>query len=129
MHLFDFNFKGLLRAVSGPNLTGGDLHARRWKIELFFKGIKQHLRIKAFYGISENAVKPQIWIAIAVYVLIAIIRKQSHLTQSSYAILQISSITLFEKMPILQAFFQPPPMGKPLNVTNQHMADFVLDCL
>ena len=73
---------------------------------MFFKWIKQHLRTEAFYGTSENAVKTQIWIAIAVYVLVAIIKKQLHLSQSPYAILQISSITLFEKMPILQAFSQ-----------------------
>jgi hypothetical protein len=95
------------------------LYRARWKIELFFKWIKQHLRIKAFYGTSENAVKTQIWIAIAVYVLVAIIKKQLHLSQSPYAILQISSITLFEIMPISQAFAQPPPFGEPLDLTNQ----------
>src|SRR3989454_7341345 len=80
------------------------LYRARWQIELFFKWIKQHLRIKAFYGTSENAVKTQIWIAIAVYVLVAIIKKQLHLSQSPYTILQISSLTLFETMPISQAF-------------------------
>ncbi len=80
------------------------LYKSRWQVELFFKWIKQHLRIKAFYGTSENAVKTQIWIAISVYVLIAIIRKKLNLRLSLYTILQILSVALFEKMPILQAF-------------------------
>ena len=95
------------------------LYRSRWKIELFFKWIKQHLRIKAFYGTSENAVKTQVWIAIAVYILIAIIKKRLQLSPSPYSILQISSITLFEKMPIVQAFAQPPPIRDPLDLTNQ----------
>ncbi len=86
-----------------PALTITELYQRRWQIELFFKWIKQHLRIKAFYGTSENAVKTQIWIAISVYVLVAIIKKQLNLERSLYSILQILSITLFEKMPLLQA--------------------------
>jgi hypothetical protein len=76
----------------------------RWQIELFFKWIKQHLRIKAFYGTSENAVKTQIWIAICVYVLIVIVKKKMQLELSTYTILQILSVTLFEKTPILQVF-------------------------
>jgi hypothetical protein len=72
-------------------------------VELFFKWIKQHLRIKAFYGTSENAVKTQIWIAVSVYVLVAIVRKRLGLEASLYQILQILSVTLFEKTPILQA--------------------------
>jgi IS4 transposase len=72
-------------------------------VELFFKWIKQHLRIKAFYGTSENAVKTQIWIAVSIYVLMAIVRKRLGLQVSLYQILQILSVTLFEKMPILQA--------------------------
>ena len=72
-------------------------------MELFFKWIKQHLRIKAFYGTSENAVKTQIWIAVSVYVLVAIVRKRLGVEASLYQILQILSITLFEKTPILQA--------------------------
>ena len=86
-----------------PALTITELYRKRWQIELFFKWIKQHLRIKAFYGTSENAVKTQIWIAITVYVLVAIIKKQLKLKQSLYTILQIVSVTLFEKMPLLQA--------------------------
>ena len=87
-----------------PALTIANLYRSRWQIELFFKWIKQHLRIKAFYGTSENAVKTQIWIAISVYVLVAILRKRLHIAYSPYTILQILSQTLFEKMPILQAF-------------------------
>jgi hypothetical protein len=85
-----------------PAKTIADLYKCRWQIELFFKWIKQHLRIKAFYGTSENAVKTQIWIAISVYVLVAIVKKEMKLDQSLYTILQILSVTLFEKMPILQ---------------------------
>jgi len=86
-----------------PALTITEIYHKRWQIELFFKWIKQHLRIKAFYGTSENAVKTQIWIAISVYVLVAIIKKQLKLEQSLYTILQIISVTLFEKIPLLQA--------------------------
>jgi len=76
----------------------------RWQIELFFKWIKQHLRIKAFFGISENAVKTQIRIVICVYVLVAIIKKHLRVETKPYEILQVLSVSLFEKMPILQAF-------------------------
>src|SRR5210317_2004002 len=86
-----------------PALTIAELYRCRWRVEIFFKWIKQHLRIKAFYGTSENAVKTQIWIAISVYVLVAIIKKRMKLDLSLYKILQIFSITLFEKMPILRA--------------------------
>jgi hypothetical protein len=79
------------------------LYKNRWQVELFFKWIKQHLRIKRFYGTSENAVKSQIWIAVSVYVLIAIIKKQLNLNASLYTVLQILSVTLFEKIPIEQA--------------------------
>ena len=74
-----------------------------WQIELFFKWIKQHLRIKQFYGTSENAVKTQIWIAISVYVLVAIVKKRLNLDASLYTLLQILSVTLFEKMSLQQA--------------------------
>jgi hypothetical protein len=96
-----------------PALTIASLYRCRWQIELFFKWIKQHLRIQAFYGTSENAVKTQIWIAIAVYVLIAIIRKRLHLPHSLYTLLQILSISLFEKTPILQVLAQRPPLPEP----------------
>ena len=86
-----------------PALTIAALYKSRWQIELFFKWIKQHLRIKRFYGTSENAVKTQIWIAVSVYVLIAIIKKRLNLEASLYTLLQILSITLFEKMPLQQA--------------------------
>ena len=78
------------------------LYKQRWQIELFFRWIKQHLRIKAFFGISENAVKTQVWIAISVYVLVAIIKKRLNLYLSLYTILQILSIAVFEKEPIIQ---------------------------
>ena len=87
-----------------PALTIAQIFKSRWQIELFFKWIKQHLRIKAFYGTSKNAVKTQIWIAVSVYVLVAIARKRLGLDVSLYQILQILSVTLFEKVPILQAF-------------------------
>jgi hypothetical protein len=87
-----------------PALTIARIYKSRWQVELFFKWIKQHLRIKAFYGTSENAVKTQIWIAVSVYVLVAIIRKRLQLDASLYQILQIFSVTLFEKTPILQVF-------------------------
>jgi len=80
------------------------LYKSRWQVELFFKWIKQHLRIKKFYGTSENAVKSQIWIAVSVYVLVAIVKKRLNLDASLYTLLQIFSLTLFEKMPIQQAF-------------------------
>lgn len=83
-------------------LTIAQLYKARWQVELFFKWIKQHLRIKAFYGTSENAVKTQIWIAISTYVLVAILKKQSHLDHSLYTILQVLSVSLFEKTPIAQ---------------------------
>ncbi len=80
------------------------LYKARWQVELFFKWIKQHLRIKKFYGTSENAVKSQIWIAVSVYVLVAIVKKRLNLDASLYTLLQFFSLTLFEKMPIQQAF-------------------------
>jgi hypothetical protein len=86
-----------------PAQTIAQIYKCRWQVELFFKWIKQHLRIKAFYGTSENAVKTQIWIAVSVYVLVAIVRKRLGLTASLYQILQILSLSLFEKMPLLQA--------------------------
>jgi hypothetical protein len=86
-----------------PALTIAEIYKQRWQVELFFKWIKQHLRIKAFYGTSENAVKTQIWIAVSVYVLVAIVRKRLGMEASLYQILQILSITQFEKTPILQA--------------------------
>jgi hypothetical protein len=101
-----------------PALTISSLYKSRWQIELFFKWIKQHLRIKRFYGTSENAVKTQIWIAVSVYVLIAIIKKKLNLDTSLYTLLQILSITLFEKMPLQQALL---PIEERLNmIENQN---------
>ncbi len=86
-----------------PAKTVADIYKQRWGVELFFKWIKQHLRIKSFYGTSENAVKTQIWIAVSIYVLVAIVRKRLGMEASLYQILQILSVTLFDKTPILQA--------------------------
>src|ERR1035437_9952355 len=97
-------FKFLTNNFVLPALTIAQIYKSRWQVELFFKWIKQHLRIKAFLGTSENAVKTQIWIAVSVYVLVAIVRKRLGLDASLYQILQILSLTLFEKTPILQAF-------------------------
>ena len=85
-----------------PAITIADLYRLRWRVEIFFKWIKQHLRIKKFFGTSENAVKTQIWIAVSTYVLVAIMKKRLNIDSSLYTILQILSITLFEKKPILQ---------------------------
>jgi hypothetical protein len=86
-----------------PATTICALYKARWQVELFFKWVKQHLRIKRFYGTSENAVKSQIWIAVSVYVLVAIVKKRLSLDASLYTLLQILSVTLFEKMAIYQA--------------------------
>lgn len=87
-----------------PALTITELYRSRWQVELFFKWIKQHLRIKSFYGTSENAVKTQIWIAISVYVIVAILKKQLRLPYSLYSILQILSVSVFERTPLYQLF-------------------------
>jgi hypothetical protein len=89
-----------------PARTIAELYRARWKIELFFKWIKQHLRIKAFYGTGSNAVKSQIWIAITTYLLIAIVKKRLHIKHPLYTFLQVLSVSLFEKTPIIQAFQQ-----------------------
>jgi hypothetical protein len=87
-----------------PAMTICDLYKSRWQVELFFKWIKQHLRIKQFYGTSENAVKTQIWIAVSVYVLVAIVRKRLKLEAPLYTLLQVFSVTVFEKIEIQTAF-------------------------
>lgn len=102
-----------------PAVTIADLYRCRWQVELFFKWIKQHLRIKAFYGTTENAVKTQIWIAISVYVLVAIVKKRLKLDQSLYSILQILSVTLFEKTQLQQAFSGIDPVSLNDDVHNQ----------
>jgi IS4 transposase len=102
-----------------PALTITQIYKCRWQVELFFKWIKQHLRIKAFFGTSENAVKTQVWIAVSVYVLVAIVRKRLGLDASLYQILQILSLTLFEKTPILQALQASDSQEESLDPGNQ----------
>ncbi len=98
------NLVFLTNNFSLPALTIAQLYRSRWRVELFFKWIKQHLRIKSFYGYSDNAVRTQIWIAVAVYLLVAITRKRLQLDVSLYNLLQVLSVSLFEKTPISQAF-------------------------
>jgi IS4 transposase len=102
-----------------PALTICALYKSRWQVELFFKWIKQHLRIKRFYGTSENAVKTQIWIAVAVYVLVAIIRKELKLQASLHTLLQILSVSRFEKIPLQQALNDSPNLLQSPDVANQ----------
>jgi hypothetical protein len=102
-----------------PALTIAQIYKQRWQVELLFKWIKQHLRIKAFYGTSENAVKTQIWIAVSVYLLVAIVRKRLRLDSSLYQILQILSLTLFEKTPTSQALQSYESQSKLLRFSNQ----------
>jgi len=108
IHYFDVE-KGLRLTFLTNNfllsaLTIAQLYRARWQVELFFRWIKQHLRIKAFYGTSENAVKTQVWVAVSVYALVAIVKKQLGLELSLYKILQILSVTVFEKTPVLEGF-------------------------
>jgi len=102
-----------------PATTICALYKSRWQVELFFKWIKQHLRIKRFFGTSENAVKTQIWIAVSVYVLVAIVKKRLNLDASLYTLLQILSVTLFEKMPIDQTLAGSDPRCNTIQITNQ----------
>jgi hypothetical protein len=102
-----------------PAATIADLYRYRWQVEIFFKWIKQHLRIKAFYGTSDNAVKTQIWIAVCVYVLVAIVKKRMQVSQSLYTILQILSVTLFHKKPLYQAFAESGYKNKIASIDNQ----------
>jgi hypothetical protein len=102
-----------------PAATICALYKSRWQVELFFKWIKQHLRIKAFYGTSENAVKTQLWIAISVYLLVAIVKKRLNLPGSLYTLLQVISVTLFEKMPISQALQKKDYDNPQLTNSNQ----------
>jgi hypothetical protein len=112
-------FKFLTNNFTLPALTIALIYKARWQVELFFKWIKQHLRIKSFYGTSENAVKTQIWIAVSTYVLVAIVRKRLGLEISLYQILQVLSVTLFEKTPILQAIQPPDSQQDLLSSANQ----------
>jgi len=111
----------LTNDFDSPALTIAQLYRLRWQIELFFKWIKQHLRIKAFYGTSPNAVKTQIWIAISTYLLIAIIRKRLQIELPLYTILQILSVSLFEKSPLLEALTNFDYTFKDSNFHNQLM--------
>jgi hypothetical protein len=112
-------FKFLTNNFTLSALTIAQIYKARWQVELFFKWIKQHLRIKAFYGTSDNAVKTQIWIAMSVYVLVAIVRKRLRLEIGLYQILQILSVTLFEKTPILQALQPSDSQEELLDPDNQ----------
>ncbi len=96
----------LTNAFHLPAIVVPQLYQCRWQVELFFKWIKQHLRIKHFFGNSPNAVKSQVWVAISAYVLVAIMKRELNLTRSQYEILQILSVSLFEKTPDLQAYLQ-----------------------
>ena len=102
-----------------PAHTINQLYRCRWQVELFFKWIKQHLRIKAFYGTSENAVKTQIWTAVAVYVLVSIIKKRLNINLSLYTMLQILSVSVFEKMTLVQILTNNDYNMKQTNTTNQ----------
>ncbi len=102
-----------------PATTICALYKSRWQVELFFKWIKQHLRIKRFFGTSENAVKTQIWIAVSVYVLVAVIKKRLDIDASLYTLLQILSVTLFEKMPLQQAFPGSDSSSNSITINNQ----------
>lgn len=123
IHLYDVENDRHLHFLTNnfdlPALTICLLYKSRWQVELFFKWIKQHLRIKAFYGYSENAVKTQIWIAVAVYVLVAILKKRLPLEASLHEILQVLSVTLFEQVPILQAFQDVESRKNSLPFSNQ----------
>jgi hypothetical protein len=109
----------LTNNIDLPARTIADLYRCRWQVELFFKWIKQHLRIKSFFGTSENAVKSQIWIAVSVYVLVAILKKRLKLSASLYEILQILSLTMFERNPLDQLLARIPPSSDLLENPNQ----------
>jgi IS4 transposase len=102
-----------------PALTIAALYKQRWKVELFFKWVKQNLRIRHFYGTPENAVKTQIWTAVCVYVLAAIVKKELALDVSLYTFLQVLSVHSFEKIPILQAFSDVDPGSATASPPNQ----------
>jgi len=123
IHYFDAEtnkrFRFLTNNFALPALTIAQIYKSRWQVELFFKWIKQHLRIKSFYGTNENAVKAQIWIAVSVYVLVAIVRKRLKLEKSLYQILQILSVTIFEKQPILQVLEASDSESELSSIPNQ----------
>ena len=117
----DRRFVFLTNNFTLPALTIARIYKCRWQVELVFKWIKQHLRIKAFYGTSENAVKIQVWIAISVYVLVAIVKKELRVERSLTEILQILSLVLFEKTPIFQALSDEKPQEPNADIPNQMM--------
>jgi hypothetical protein len=123
IHYFDAEKDSRLTFLTNnfllPALTIAQLYRARWKVELFFRWIKQHLHIKAFYGTSENAVKTQVWVAFSVYVLVAMVKKQLGLDLSLYKILQILSVTIFEKNLILEGFSNYADETDDLNVCKQ----------
>ena len=112
----------LTNNFSLPALTIAELYRSRWQVELFFKWIKQNLRIKTFYGTSENAVKAQIWIAVSVYLLVAIMKKRLKIDASLYTILQVLSVTIFERMPLLQILMKE----QYINTTNGNSKQLLL---
>jgi hypothetical protein len=128
IHYVDFDtgksFVFLTNNFELPALTIAMLYKSRWKVELFFKWIKQHLRIKHFYGTSENAVKTQIWISICVYVLVAIVRKQLHSERSLYSILQILSVNAFEKDPLQQVLKESASQNPGGELCNQFIFNY-----
>jgi hypothetical protein len=109
----------LTNNFSLPPLTIARLYKCRWQVELFFKWIKQNLRIKSFFGTSENAVKTQVWIAVSVYVLVAIIRKRLNIQASLYTMLQILSVTAFDRMPLIQLLTDTDSLSIQSNISNQ----------
>jgi len=123
IHYFDAEKDSRLTFLSNnfllPPLLIAQLYRARWQVELFFRWIKQHLHIKAFYGTSENAVRTQVWVALSVYVLVAIVKKQLGLDLSLYKILQILSVTIFEKTPISEGLFNFADESENLNLGKQ----------
>src|SRR5262249_61943552 len=115
----DRRFVFLTNNFTLPALTIARIYKCRWQVELFFKWIKQHLRIKSFYGTSDNAVKIQVWIAISVYVLVAIVKKELGVQRSLTEILQILSLVLFEKTPIFQALNEENTQSPEIECPNQ----------
>jgi hypothetical protein len=123
IHYYDEKHQRHLKFLTNnfdlPAITICHLYKSRWQVELFFKWIKQHLRIKAFYGYTENAVKTQVWIAVSVYVLVAILKKRLGADASLHEILQVLSLNLFEKVPILQALQRVESQNKSTAFSNQ----------
>src|SRR6202051_84338 len=117
----DRRFSFLTNHLLLPALTICQLYKMRWQVELFFKWIKQHLRIKRFYGNSTNAVKTQVWIAVCVYVLVAILKKELQLPQSLHSILQILSVSTLEKVPLNQLLTTTLPENYETEDHNQLM--------